>query len=110
LNREGEAGYSTARMPSQGTSLGGRGDTVRGFEAIADAIVYRWSVERDTWVSATEILEVRAYLERAGIGTIALPDGRFRVEGEARDALGAARLVLVGLRHLYATRRGRQQP
>jgi hypothetical protein len=84
-----------------------RSETTRGFEAIADAIMYRWTAERDTWVSAAEVDEARAYLERIGIATTLLPDGRFLVQGEAPDALGAARLVLLGLRHLHAARKGR---
>ena len=33
------------------------------------------------------------------------PDGRYVVAGETADTLGAARLVLLGLRHLSAVRR-----
>jgi hypothetical protein len=77
------------------------------FEAIADGIMYRWTVERDTWVSATEIEQVRAYLGRAGIPTVELPDGRFSVEKETAQVLGSARLVLLGLKHLHASRRNR---
>ena len=74
------------------------------FEAIADTIVYRWSVERDTWVSPSEIEEVRSYLAREGIATSALPDGRFALNGETSNVLGAERLVLLGLRRLRGTR------
>jgi hypothetical protein len=81
------------------------GAVARGFEAIADAIMYRWAVERDTWVSPTEIEQTRAYLERVGVATRPLPDGRFAVEGEP-NAYEAAPLVLLGLRHLHAARRG----
>jgi hypothetical protein len=77
----------------------------RNFESVADAIMYRWSVERDTWVSASEVQQARAYLEQAGITTTPLPDGRFAVVGEAVNSLEAARLVLLGLRHLHAARR-----
>ena len=80
------------------------------FEAIADGIMYRWAVERDTWVSTTEIEQVRAYLERAGIATVELPDGRFAVEKETAQVLGSARLVLLGLKHLHASRRNRLEP
>src|SRR5262249_43155180 len=93
-------------MPSSALTHTARSETTRGFEAIADAIMYRWTVERDTWVSATEVDQARAYLERLGIVTTVLPDGRFAVQGEAADALGAARVVLIGLRHLHAARKG----
>ena len=87
-----------------------RSETARSFEVMADAIMYRWSVERDTWVSSTEVAEARTYLERVGLGVTELPDGRFRVQGESEDPLGASRLVLIGLRHLHASRRSRAQP
>jgi hypothetical protein len=77
----------------------------RPFELMADAIMYRWSVERDVWVSSTEVEQARAYLARVGINTIELPDGRFTAAGSAAEALDAARLVLLGLRHLQAARR-----
>ena len=80
-------------------------DETRNFEIIADSIMYRWSVERDTWVSTTEVQQARAYLERAGIATAPLPDGRFTVAGDAARTLEAARVVLLGLRHLHASRR-----
>jgi hypothetical protein len=82
-------------------------ETSRSFETIADAIMYRWSTERDTWVSATEVEEARRYLHRAGIDTSLLPDGRFTVTGDAAGTLEAARVVLLGLRHLHAARRRR---
>ena len=88
------------------TAVAGRTAVTRGFEAIADAIMYRWSVERDTWVSPTEVAHARAYLQRLGIATSELPDGRFTVEGEAAKVLDAAPLVMLGLRHLHAARRG----
>ena len=84
-------------------SSGGR--TARGFESIADAIMYRWSVERDTWVSTIEVEQAREYLERAGMAITALPDGGYMVAGESANTLGDARLVLLGLRHLSAVRR-----
>ena len=83
-----------------------RSETSRGFEAIADTIMYRWSVERDTWVSTAEVAQAREYLARAGVPTNALPDGRFAVAGQTATALGSARLVLLGLRHLQAARKG----
>jgi len=82
----------------------------RTFESIADSIMYRWSVERDTWVSSSEVEQARAYLQREGIATRALPDGRFTVDSGTAETLGAARLVLLGLRHLHAARRGRTNP
>jgi len=39
------------------------------FEAIADAITYRWSVERDVWVSPSEVEQARSYLARVGVAT-----------------------------------------
>ncbi|HZP40753.1 MAG TPA: hypothetical protein VFD84_04480 [Candidatus Binatia bacterium] len=92
---------SRSALPPAGTA------SVKSFEAIADGIMYRWSVERDTWVSRAEVEQVRAYLERKGIVTRALPDGRFSVETGTAETLGAARLVLLGLRHLHAARRAR---
>jgi len=85
--------------------LSSGGNTARGFESIADAIMYRWSVERDTWVSTIEVEQARDYLERSGMAVTTLPDGRYAVAGETVDTLGAARLVLLGLRHLSAVRR-----
>jgi hypothetical protein len=79
------------------------------FETIADAIMYRWSVERDVWVSPSEVEQARLYLARAGVATLALPDGRYAIDGERASACGAARLVLLGLRHLHATRRTTSQ-
>lgn len=79
-----------------------------GFEAIADAIMERWSAERDVWVSPSEIEQARAYLERVGVMTSPLPDGRFAVGGRTAATLEAARVVLLGLRHLHATRMARR--
>jgi len=92
-------------MASDGTLLRHRTQAGPGFETIADAIMYRWSVERDTWVSTNEVEQARVYLEHAGIVTRPLPDGKFEVEGDTVTALGAARLVLLGLRHLHAARK-----
>ena len=74
------------------------------FEAIAEAIMYRWTVERDTWVGPTEIERVRIYLAEAGILTRPLPDGRYVVEGDTATVCEASRLVLLGLRHFQAAR------
>jgi hypothetical protein len=76
------------------------------FETIADGIMYRWTAERDTWVSTIEVQQARAYLERLGIPTRPLEDGRFRIEGRGIETVGAAHVVLLGLRHLHARRRG----
>ena len=79
-----------------------------GFEAIADTIMYRWSAERDVWVSPSEVEQARAYLQRVGVATSPLPDGRFAVGGSTAATLAATRVVLLGLRHLHSTRRGRR--
>jgi hypothetical protein len=63
----------------------------------------RWSVERDTWVSATEVEEARAYLGRIGIPTTALPGGRFALEG-TEGTVEASRLILLSLRYVCARR------
>ncbi len=79
-------------------------DNPRGFEAIAEAIMYRWRVERDTWVSPTEVERARSYLAHVGIATRPLDDGRFVIEGDTATVCEASRLVLFGLRHLHAAR------
>jgi hypothetical protein len=84
-----------------------RAEAARRFESTADAIMYRWSTERDTWVSATEVEQARAYLQRAGVETSALPDGRYLVSGRTAATLEAARLVFLGLRTLHEARRSR---
>jgi hypothetical protein len=94
-------------MRTTNVPLRTRAEGQAGFEAIADTIMDRWSAERDVWVSTQEVAQARAYLERVGVVTSPLPDGRFAVAGEAAAALGAARVVLLGLRHLHAARRGR---
>jgi hypothetical protein len=99
--------YSAPHMRIDGVTANGRAPAARGFEAMADAIMYRWSVERDTWVSPDEVAQARAYLEHVGVSTSALPDGQFAVAGEPVNTLGAARLVLLGLKHVHAARRHR---
>lgn len=79
-----------------------------GFEAIAETIMYRWSAERDVWVSPSEVAQARAYLERAGVVTSPLPDGRFTVSGNTAATLEATRIVLLGLRHFHAARIGKR--
>ncbi len=56
------------------------------------------------WVSPSEVEQARLYLERVGVVTSPLPDGRFAVGGGTAATLEAARVVLLGLRHLHATR------
>src|SRR5262245_34229220 len=94
-------------MRTMNSSTPLRSDAGRGFETIADTIMYRWSAERDVWVSDGEVEQARVYLARLGVTTSALPDGRFAIDGETASTLGAARLVLLGLRHLHAQRRNR---
>jgi hypothetical protein len=86
-----------------------RTEAARAFESVADAIVYRWKTERDTWVSASEIEHARAYLAGIGVATLSLPDGSFAVEGEKQSTVGAAHLVLLGLKHLQASRKSRSR-
>ena len=74
---------------------------------MADTIMYRWSAERDVWVSDAEVAQAREYLARLGVTTSTLSDGRFATGGDIASTLGAARLVLLGLRHLHAQRRSR---
>ncbi len=83
-----------------------RADLAAQFTSIADAIGYRWSVERDTWVSRAEVEQARAYLAEAGLTTRAHPDGGFVVDGEPATVLSDARLVLLGIRRVLAARRG----
>jgi len=97
-------------MRTMNSSTPPRADAGRGFETIADTIMYRWSAERDVWVSEGEVEQARMYLARRGVTTSALPDGRYAVEGDTVSTLGAARLVLLGLRHLHAQRRSRPRP
>src|SRR5947207_3471686 len=79
----------------------------REFEAIADSIMYRWSAERDVWVSREEVEQARAYLARVGVNTSSLSDHRQTIGESTASTLAAAHLVMLGLRHLHAHRRGR---
>jgi hypothetical protein len=94
-------------MRTTNRPLGSPDGGIRGFEAMADTIMYRWSAERDVWVSDAEVEQAREYLARLGVTTSTLPDGRFATAGDIASTLGAARLVLLGLRHLHAQRRSR---
>jgi len=78
-----------------------------GIEVVADAIVRRWDAERTLELRATELEQVRAFLNARGVEVRELPDGRFEVDGAGtREACGAAHLLLFGLRRLLAARRG----
>ena len=79
------------------------------FAMIADGIAYRWTVERDTWVAPSEVERARTYLREAGIDTEALPDGRFLVHDERSAVCEGARIVLLGLKRLHASRRQQGQ-
>jgi hypothetical protein len=76
------------------------------FEQLAAAIMERWAAERDPSVTRSEVAEARAYLERAGVVTIAIADDRFRLEATG-EVLDAARVVLRGLQQVAARRAGR---
>ena len=89
-------------MPTDPT---GDGPLTKRFEVMARDIIYRWSVERDTWVSGDEIREARAYLQERGIVTTNLPDGRFSVQGETAAILETAQLILLSVRHVVDARR-----
>ena len=87
-------------MRTTNSLLANEGVHSREFEAIADSIMYRWSAERDVWVSRDEVEQARAYLARAGVSTSSPED-------ITASNLTAAHLVMLGLRHLHAHRRGR---
>ena len=70
----------------------------------AEAILYRWAVERDTAVSAGEIDQVRAYLRQRGVRTTPLPDGRFTLDGAITGTVERAGLVLAALRAFVEAR------
>jgi hypothetical protein len=69
---------------------------------MADSIMYRWSAERDVWVSRDEVEQARAYLARVGVNT-----DTSSPENTTASTLTAAHLVMLGLRHLHAHRRAR---
>ena len=74
------------------------------FPTVAEAILYRWAVERDTAVSAGEIDQVRAYLRQRGVRTTPLPDGRFTLDGAITGTVERAGLVLAALRAFVQAR------
>ena len=83
------------------------------FPAVAEAILYRWAVERDTAVSAGEIDQVRAYLRQRGVRTTPLADGRFTLDGAITGTVERAGLVLAALRTFVQARliaRGHRGP
>ena len=83
------------------------------FPTVAEAILYRWAVERDTAVSAGEIDQVRAYLRQRGVRTTPLADGRFTLDGAITGTVERAGLVLAALRTFVQARlvaRGRRGP
>ena len=74
------------------------------FPTVAEAILYRWAVERDTAVSAGEIDQVRAYLQQRGVRATPLPDGRFTLDGAITGMVERAGLVLAALRAFVEAR------
>ena len=74
------------------------------FPTVAEAILYRWAVERDTAVSPGEIDQVRAYLRQRGVRTTPLPDGRFTLDGAITGTVERAGLVLAALRAFVQAR------
>ena len=74
------------------------------FPTVAEAILYRWAVERDTAVSAGEIDQVRAYLQQRGVRATPLPDGRFTMDGAMTGTVERAGLVLAALRAFVQAR------
>jgi hypothetical protein len=77
-----------------------------GIEVVADAIVRRWDAERSLDLRSNEVEQVRAFLTARGIEVRELADGRYEIESAgAREACGAAQLLLFGLRRLLAARR-----
>ena len=94
-----------AKMLTSRRQPGGFPGVVRRFEAIADAIIYRWSVEHHVSATPTEVAEAREYLQRAGIATTPLPDGRFLLE-QSGEVVEAPRLILLGLQRVVGRRPG----
>src|SRR5947209_17930410 len=104
-----------AGPPPERTGMAATAARRRGspFPAVAEAILYRWAVERDTAVSAGEIDQVRAYLRQRGVRTTPLADGRFSLDGAITGSVERARLVLAALRTFVQARlvaRGRRLP
>src|SRR2546429_7854371 len=76
------------------------------FPAVAEAILYRWAVERDTAVSAGEIDQVGAYLRQRGGRTTPLADGRFTLDGANTGTVERAGVGFAGLRTFVQARPG----
>jgi len=74
------------------------------FPTVAEAILYRWAVERDTVVNAGEIDQVCAYLQQRGVRVTPLPDGRFTMDGAITGTVERAGLVLAALRAFVQAR------
>ncbi len=80
----------------------------KSFESRAQAVLARWTSERELWASPDDAEAARRYLERLGIKTAATTDGRFVLE-RTGQVVGRAELVLFGLRQIVA-RRPRSAP
>src|SRR2546425_2198594 len=95
-----------AEPPPERTGVDATADRRPGrpFPTVAEAILYRWAVERDTAVSAGEIDQVRAYLRQRGVRTTPLPDGRFTLDGPITCTVERAGLVLAALRAFVEAR------
>ena len=102
--RRGRPGDATPGAPTPHDSRTALGSPGGVFADVAEAILYRWAVERDVSTNAAEVDSVRAYLHTRGILTSVGPDGRFRVEDATARTLDAAHLVLLGLRHFVSVR------
>src|SRR5437870_4029420 len=88
--------HSSPKMLRSRLQSGANSGGVCRFEAMADAIMYRWSAEHNVSTTPTEVAEAREYLQRAGIETTPLPDGRFTLE-QGGEVVEAPRLILLGL-------------
>ena len=95
-----------AEPPPEGTGMDATVARQLGspFPAVAEAILYRWAVERDTAVSAGEIDQVRAYLQQRGVRATPLPDGRFTMDGAMTGTVERAGLILAALRAFVQAR------
>ena len=95
-----------AEPPPEGTGMDATVARQLGspFPAVAEAILYRWAVERDTVVNAGEIDQVCAYLQQRGVRVTPLPDGRFTMDGAITGTVERAGLVLAALRAFVQAR------
>jgi hypothetical protein len=89
-------------MRTMTSSTLAREDAGRGFETIADTIMYRSSAERDLRVSDEEVEQAREYLARRGVTTSALQGGG---RAAVHVALAYVALVVVRLTLLQAVGR-----